>query len=69
MGLWILNKIYSRTIYRILTGYITTWYGKYTALDRETLQREVWTAPVHHWCPAPCHPGPLLYIRQFQKKA
>ena len=35
----ILKKFYSCIIERILTGCITTWYGKCSASDRKALQR------------------------------
>jgi hypothetical protein len=44
MGPRILKKLYSCSIESILTGCITAWYAKCTALDHKALQRVVQTA-------------------------
>ena len=44
MGPRILRTSYTSTIKSVLTGCITVWYGKCTALERRALQRVVRTA-------------------------
>ena len=62
MGPRILKQLYSFTIKSILTGCITAWYGKCTALDHKVLQRVVWTAQYVAALPAIQD----IYIRRCQ---
>jgi hypothetical protein len=62
----ILKMFYSCTIESILTGRITTWYGKCTALDRKALQRVVPTAQYITGAELPAIPD--VYIRRAKER-
>ena len=63
----ILKRFYSCTIESILTGYITAWYGNWSASDRKALQRVVGTA--QYITGAKLHVIQDLYTRRCQRKS
>jgi gmma-aminobutyric acid receptor subunit gamma len=63
----ILKNVYSCTIESILTGCITAWYGKCTALECKAQQWVVWTAQYITGVDIPAIQD--LYIRLCQRKA
>ena len=60
-------KFYSCTIERILTGYITTWYGSCSSSDYKAIQRVVRTAQYITGAKLPAIQD--LYTRRCQRKA
>jgi hypothetical protein len=61
------QKVYSCTIKRILTNYITAWYGNCSASDRTALQRVVRTVQYIAGAKLPAIQD--LYTRRCQRKA
>jgi hypothetical protein len=68
MGPQILENFYSCTIESILTGCITTWYGNYTVLDRNALQRVMPAAKNITGVDLPAIQDLYIYFRGMPKK-